>query len=146
MDAILAQRVTRYLTRHIAFFEASLTALRACDLRTAEGTETCLDVQAARLPMAQQLATEQEALLKEWMSTPEEYRAQHDEVRQLAARADALRAQLARAYEEAEFAAAQVAAAVETQANTLRRGAGVARRFGAAPEEGDAGGFVDQRA
>lgn len=147
MDDSLASRVSRYLSRHITFIEASLAALRACDLSTAEGAEACLDGQERRRPMAEQLGTEQVALLKEWAEASPEYRDAHPEVRQLAARAEQLRATLQHAYDEADLAAVQVAAAVELQANTLRRGAGVARRFAVAPEDGEeAGGFVDHKA
>jgi len=147
MDDTLATRVSRYLSRHITFLDASLAALRACDLATDEGAEACLNGQLHRQPTAEQLGAEQAALLKEWSSTSEDYRAAHPEVRILADRAERLRLLLQQAYDEAGLASVQVAAAVELQANTLRRGAGVARRFTSAPEgEDDAGGFVDHQA
>ena len=147
MEDALASRVSRYLMRHITFLDASLAALRACDLATAEGAEACLDGQLHRRAAADQLGDEQAALLKEWASAGADYRAAHPEVRTLADRAEQLRALLQQAYDEAGMASVQVAAAVELQANTLRRSAGVARRFTTAPKGADdAGGFVDHQA
>ena len=140
----LPQRVTRYLLRHIAHLEQGLRAVQALELKSPEAVTRFLAAQARHDTLSAQFDAEQAALLKEWHAdtsvSPEERQA----VRALALRGEALNQQLAAAYDAAAALALSTAGMVELQANALRRGAGVARKFSFTGE--DAGGYIDRHA
>lgn len=136
----LPLRVSRYLTRHIAFLESTLRALESADF----SDEDAVSEFSKHSETAAQLGSEQAALLNEWQGgagVPEKERAA---VRALATRAAQLADQLLIAYDAANARVAAAAANVLLQANDLRRGADTARRFG--PPGQDTGGFIDHSA
>jgi len=136
----LSLRVTRYLTRHIAFLESTLRALESIDF----SGEEAISKFTKHAEVAAQLESEQAALLNEWQGgagVPEEERAA---VRVLAKRAAQLADQVRRAYDAANTQVAAAAASALLQANDVRRGADAARRFGLPGQ--DTGGFIDHSA
>ncbi len=136
----LAVRISRYLERHIAFMEESLQILAEADF----SAEQAALVFEQRAEMAAQLDSEQMALLNEWQGGRASTEDEQAAVRALAMRAGALAERLRAAYGDANTRVMATAATVLLQADSARRGADTARRFGLSGQ--DTGGFIDHSA
>lgn len=140
----IAARVTAYLQRHLAFYQSSLEAVAHLDPSDADALEAYVQGMERNAGRAEQLNTEQAALLKEWRGGTGVEAAVQARVRALAAEASAMAAKLTQAIEAAEMRAESASASVSAQMQTARKNVGASRKFYGGTQD-DLGGFVDQQ-